>query len=84
MTALPSTARTMSPAASTMPTAMDQNRKAISRGSLMAARKRTMESAPTMPSESTTLLVTARMTTVVIIVSATSVTPKLEEYMTPM
>ena len=37
-----------------------------------------------MPRESTTLLVTARMTTVLIIVSAISVTPKLEEYMTPM
>ncbi len=84
MTALPMTARTMSPAASTMPTAMAQKRKAISSGSLIAARKRTMDSAPTMPRESTTLLVTARMTTVVIIVSATSVTPKLEEYMTPM
>ena len=67
-----------------MPTAMAQKRKAISSGSLIAARKRTMDSAPTMPRESTTLLVTARMTTVVIIVSATSVTPKLEEYMTPM
>lgn len=84
MTALPMTARTMSPAASTMPTAMAQKRKAISSGSLIAARKRTMDSAHTMPRESTTLLVTARMTTVVIIVSATSVTPKLEEYMTPM
>lgn len=84
MTALPMTARTMSPAASTMPTAMARKRKAISSGSLIAARKRTMDSAPTMPRESTTLLVTAGMTTVVIIVSATSVTPKLEEYMTPM
>ena len=36
-----------------------------------------------MPRLSTTLLVTARITTVVIMVSATSVTPKLEEYMTP-
>jgi len=35
-----------------------------------------------MPSESTTLLVTARMTTVDIIVRATSVTPKEEEYIT--
>lgn len=34
-----------------------------------------------MPRESTTFDVTARMTTVVIMVSAISVTPKLEEYM---
>ena len=55
----------------------------MSRGSLMAVRKRTMDSAPTMPRDSTTLLVTARMTRVVIMVRATRVTPKLEEYMTP-
>ena len=84
MHTLPITARGISPAASTMPAAMDQKRKAISRGSLMAVRKRTMDSAPTMPRDSTTLLVTARMTMVVIIVSATRVTPKLEEYMTPV
>ena len=42
-----------------------------------------MESAPTIPRERTTLLVTARMTMVVIMVSATRVTPKLEEYITP-
>ena len=62
---------------------MDQKRNAISKGSLIAVRKRTIDSAPTIPRESTTLLVTARITTVVIIVSATSVTPKLDEYMTP-
>ena len=33
-----------------------------------------------MPRDSTTLLVTARMTRVVIMVRATRVTPKLEEY----
>ena len=49
----------------------------------MAVRKRTIDSAPTIPRLSTTLLVTARITTVVIMVNATSVTPKLEEYMTP-
>ena len=49
----------------------------------MAVRKRTIDSAPTMPRDSTTLLVTARITSVVIIVSATSVTPKLDEYITP-
>ena len=36
-----------------------------------------------MPRDSTTLLVTARITSVVIIVRAMSVTPKLEEYITP-
>ena len=49
----------------------------------MAVRKRTMDSAPTMPRESTTLLVTARITMAVIMVIATRVTPKLEEYITP-
>ncbi len=43
-----------------------------------------MDSAPTMPRDSTTLLVTARITIVVIIVRATRVTPKLEAYMTPV
>ena len=80
---LPKTASGIMPAASTMPTAMAQNRKAMSSGSLMAVRKRTMDSAPTMPSDSTTLEVTARITSVVIIVSATRVTPKLAEYITP-
>ena len=51
---------------------------------MIAARNRTMESAPTIPSESTTLLVTARITKVVIIVRAMRVTPKPEEYITPM
>ena len=83
MNTLPRTARGIIPAASTMPTAMAQKRKAMSRGSLMAVRKRTMDRAPTMPRESTTLLVTARITTVVIIVRATRVTAKLEEYITP-
>jgi len=52
-------------------------------GSLMAERKRTMDRAPTIPSESTTLEVTARITMEVIIVMATSVPPKVEEYITP-
>ena len=83
MTTLPKTARGIIPAASTMPAAMDQNRKARSSGSFTAVRKRTMDSAPTMPRESTTLLVTARITMAVIMVIATRVTPKLEEYITP-
>jgi hypothetical protein len=42
-----------------------------------------MDRAPTIPRESTTLEVTARMTRVVIMVRAISVTPKPEEYITP-
>ena len=84
MKILPNTARGIRPAASTMPTAMDQNRKAMSIGSLMAVRKRTMDRAPTMPSDSTTLLTTVRISSVVIRERATSVTPKLSEYMTPL
>ena len=80
---LPNTASGIIPAASTIPAAMAQKRKAISRGSLIAVRNLTIDSAPTIPSDSTTLDVTARMTSVVIIVNATSVTPKLEEYITP-
>ena len=72
------------PAARTMPTAMDQNRNAMSKGSLMAVRKRTMDRAPTIPRDRTTLLVTARITTVVIMVRATRVTPKEDEYITPV
>lgn len=41
--------------ASIIPTTIDQNRNAISSGSLIAVRKRTMDSAPTIP---TTLEVT--------------------------
>ncbi len=83
MIRLPKTASGIIPAASTMPTAMAQNRKARSSGSFTAVRKRTMDSAPTMPRDSTTLLVTARITMVVIMVRATRVTPKLDEYITP-
>jgi putative zinc finger/helix-turn-helix YgiT family protein len=83
MRRLPRTARGNIPAAMTIPTAMLQNRKAMSRGSLIADRKRTIDSAPTIPSERTTLLVTAKMTSVDIMVSPMSVTPKLDEYITP-
>ena len=84
MTTLPMTARGIMPAARTIPAAMAQKRKAMSSGSLMAVRKRTMESAPTMPRESTTLLVTAKMTRVVIMVMAMRETPKPAEYITPL
>ena len=50
----------------------------------MADRNRTMDRAPTMPRLSTTLLVTARITRVAIMVRAMRVTPKVEEYMTPL
>ena len=66
-----------------MPTAMAQNRKAMSKGSFMAARNRTMLKAPTMPKDSTTLDVTARIKRAVIMQRAIKVTPKLAEYMTP-
>ena len=42
-----------------IPTAIDQNRKQRSIGSFIAVRKRTMESAPTIPSEMTILDCTA-------------------------
>ena len=66
-----------------MPPAIVQNKNAMSIGSLIAVRKRTIDSAPTMPSESTTLDVTARITIVVIIVMAISEPPKDCENMTP-
>ena len=84
MSRLPIIPKGISPAASTMPAPMAQNRKAISKGSLMADRNRTMDRAPTMPRLSTTLLVTARITRVAIMVRAMRVTPKVEEYMTPL
>ena len=81
---LPNTARGMRPAASTMPTAIDQNKKAMSMGSLIAVRKRTMDRAPTMPRDSTMLLTTVIISSVVMSERATSVTPKLAEYITPL
>lgn len=50
----------------------------------LAVRKRTMDKAPTMPRLSTTLEVTARITSVAIMVRATSVTLKELEYRTPL
>ncbi|GFI29669.1 hypothetical protein IMSAGC013_01056 [Lachnospiraceae bacterium] len=49
----------------------------------MAVRKRTIDNAPTIPRESTTFDVTAKITRVEIIVSATRVTPNEDEYITP-
>ena len=79
---LPITASGIIPAARIIPAAIDQNRKAISRGSLIAVRKRTIERAPTIPRERTTLEVTARITCEVIIITAIRVTTKEEEYST--
>ncbi len=77
MKRLPNTARGIKPAASTMPAAMDQNRKAISRGSLMAVRNLTMDSAPTIPRESTIFEVTASIRRAVIMHSAIRVAQSL-------
>ena len=59
------TARGIMPAPMTIPAANDQNRNTISIGSLIAARNLTIDNAPTIPSERTTLLVTAMITRVV-------------------
>ena len=53
-------------------------------GSLMAVRKRTMDSAPTMPRESTTLDVTTIITSVVTRERPTSVSANPLEYITPV
>ena len=62
---------------------MAQNKKAMSRGSLMAVRKRMMESEPTMPRESARLLPMASMASVVITAMSTSVLLKFLLYTTP-
>ena len=67
-----------------MPVAMLQKRKTMSSGSFTGVRKRTMDRAPTMPSERRTLLDTARMTSVVTRVIATRHMPKVVEYMMPV
>lgn len=80
----PNKANGISPAPNTMPTLIDQKRKAISNGSLIALLKRTMERAPTIPRESTIFEVTARIIKVVISVSTKRETQKLCEYITPL
>ena len=62
-----------------MPVVMAQNRYSRSIGSLMAVRKRTMDNAPTMPSEMTTLVLMASVTMQVRMHIPTSVTAKLRE-----
>ena len=83
MNADPRKAREYNPAPRMMPTLIDQKRKTRSSGSLMAVRKRTMERAPTIPRERTTLEVTAKMTKVVKTDNRTSDVLKGFEYMTP-
>ena len=67
-----------------MPPVIAQNRKAISIGSLIAERNRTIDSAPTMPRESSALEVTVRIAMVVIIVMAIRLPPKLLDSITPL
>ena len=73
----------MYPAPVMMPITMLQNMNTVSIGSLIAVRKRTMESAPTMPSESTTLERTVKMASAVTIESITSESAKLLLKLTP-
>ena len=84
MIAEPITASGIIPAPITIPAAIAQNRYTISIGSLIAARNRTIESAPTIPRESTTLDVTAMMISVVTRASPTSVSENPLEYITPL
>ena len=49
----------------------------------MAVRNLTIDKAPTIPNDKITLLEIAKITNVVINVKAISVTPKLEDYITP-
>ena len=71
------------PAPRTIPTPIDQNKKTISIGSLIAVLKRTMDNAPTIPSDNTTFEVTAIITRLVIIDIEIKDTPKESEYITP-
>ena len=63
------------PAPVAMPAATAQNMNMMSMGSLMEVRKRMMDSAPTMPRVSTTLLVTTHRIRALIMVMAARVTP---------
>ena len=72
------------PAPVVIPVVMDQNRYNRSIGSLTAVRKRTIDSAPTMPNEMTTLVLMASVTMQVSTDIPTSVTAKLRENTTPV
>jgi len=80
----PKTARGNSPAPSTIPEARDQNKNTKSIGSFIAVLKRTIDNAPTIPSDNTTFDVTASITKVVSTVSATKDTLNGLEYITPI
>ena len=80
----PKIAKGIRPAPKTIPSLIDQNKNAISIGSFIALLKRTIESAPTIPSERTTLEVTPSIINVVINVSASKDIAKVDEYITPL
>ena len=66
-----------------MPMVSAQNMYAVSSGSLTAVLKRTIDSAPTMPMDSSSDDLMHITTGVVIRVSITSIRPMLREYITP-
>ena len=80
---LPNTARGINPAASTIPAAMLQNRNAISIGSLIAVRKRTMESAPHHAEREHNIAGHCKDQECRYQVSATRVAPNAAEYISP-
>ena len=80
----PSSARGSRLAPQRMPSAIAQNKNTKSIGSFTAVRKRTIDSAPTIPKDSTTLLVTPLITNVVTNKIATKETLKLRLYSTPL
>ena len=73
----PKTANGINPAPITIPALIDQNKKAISSGSLMALLKRTIDNAPTIPSDKITFDVIAKIIKVVIKFNASNDTQKL-------
>ena len=71
------------PAPAVIPDVIAQNRYKRSIGSLIAVRKRTMDNAPTIPSEITTLVLIAKVTIQVSTVIPTRVTANVLEKTTP-
>ena len=80
---LPANASRYIPAPIVMPPVMAQNRYSRSMGSLIAVRKRTMESAPTIPREITIFVLIASVTIHVRTHIPTSVAAKEREKTTP-
>ena len=66
----PTMAISIIPAPQAMPMLIDQNKNTRSIGSLMAVRKRTMDSAPTIPREITILACTVKITIAVMMDNA--------------